>query len=230
MGYLEVIIRIFLAIILGGFIGLERQVKQRPAGVKTHVLVCVGAATIMVLSEYMFRKYYVEFGMTSDPLRLGAQVVSGVGFLGAGTIIHHGQSVRGLTTAASLWVVAAIGLAAGAGFYFLAVAVAIGIYIILLIFNKLLRRFERASDVSRIEVELFNKPKVLGAINLLLANNNIKILDMEFINPDLDGDTLEGDYEVIYLNMVLKFNEEMSMYTLVEQIKDIDGVLKVNRS
>lgn len=186
MEYIDVIIRILLAIVLGGVIGLERQVKQRPAGVKTHVLVCVGAATIMVLSEYMFRKYYIEFGMTSDPARLGAQVVSGVGFLGAGTIIHHGQSVRGLTTAASLWVVAAIGLAAGAGFYFLAVTAAVGIYIILFIFNKLLRRMERASDVSAIQVELFNKPKVLGAINLLLANNNIKILDMEFINPELD--------------------------------------------
>lgn len=230
MDYSDIILRIVTATILGGIIGMERQFKHRPAGFKTHILVCVGSATIMVLSEYLFRKYHMEFGILSDPARLGAQVISGVGFLGAGTIIHHGQNVRGLTTAASLWVVAAIGLAAGSGFYFLAIVVSISIYIILFIFNKLYRRIRSVRDVSGLRVQLLNKPKAIGAINLLLAKNNIRILDMEFINPNMDTDGSEGDNDVIYINLTLKMTEELSVYTLIQQLEKITGVIKVERS
>lgn len=225
----EVALRIAASIILGGIIGLERQFKQRPAGFKTHILVCVGSATIMVLSEYMFRKYYAEFGLLTDPSRLGAQVISGVGFLGAGTIIHHGQNVRGLTTAASLWVVAAIGLAAGAGYFFLAGLVAVSIYIILFIFNKIYNKFTSHSDVSSLQIKLLNKAKAIGAINLMLAKNNIKILDMNYINPSLD-DEMEHVAEIIYLHLVLKMNEDISIAALSKSIQGINGVIEVENA
>lgn len=225
----EICLRIGMAVVLGGIIGLERQFKHRPAGFKTHILVCVGAATVMALSEQLFRRYYAEFGILSDPARLGAQVISGIGFLGAGTIIHHGQNVRGLTTAASLWVVAAIGLAAGAGFYSLAIIVSIGIYIILYIFNKVYDRLRRNSDVAGLRIKLLNKPKSIGAINILLANNDVRILDMEFINTaaELDGGT--GGEEVIFLNLTLKMQPDLSIYILTQQIEKIPGVIKVEQ-
>jgi putative Mg2+ transporter-C (MgtC) family protein len=111
--YLAVILRIMMAFVLGGILGLERGLKQRPAGLRTHMLVCVGACMIMLTNQYI----YQVFGV-GDPVRMGAQVVSGIGFLGAGTIMvtKHSQ-IRGLTTAAGLWATAAVGLATGIGFY-----------------------------------------------------------------------------------------------------------------
>lgn len=224
----EVVIRIMAAIVLGGCIGMERQFKQRPAGFKTHILVCVGSATVMVLSEYMFQKYHAAYGMTADPLRLGAQVVSGVGFLGAGTIMHHGANIKGLTTAASLWVVAAIGLASGAGFYFLAIVVTVSICIVLFIFNKIYKGLRNVSDVTSLQIELLNKPKAIGAINILLAAHNIKILDLEFVDPLQQMDSGDGA-EVVFLNLMLKMTPEFSIYALITQMEEINGVIKIER-
>ena len=111
--YLAVVLRIMAAFFLGGILGLERGLKQRPAGLRTHMLVCVGACMIMLTNQYI----YQVFGV-GDPVRMGAQVVSGIGFLGAGTIMvtKHSQ-IKGLTTAAGLWATAAVGLATGIGFY-----------------------------------------------------------------------------------------------------------------
>ena len=111
MSLLDVFIRILLATVLGGLIGIEREIREHTAGFRTHILVSVGAAAFTVASSFG-----VE-GTAFDPNRISAQVVTGIGFLGAGAIIRYGVSVRGLTTAASLWAVAAVGLAAGQGFY-----------------------------------------------------------------------------------------------------------------
>ena len=109
---LSITIRLLLAMGVGLVIGIDREMKRRVAGIKTHILVCVGAAMVMITSQYML----TQFG-TGDPARLGAQVISGVGFLGVGTIIVTGRNqVRGLTTAASIWACACLGLAAGIGF------------------------------------------------------------------------------------------------------------------
>ncbi len=109
---LGIIIRLVMALALGGVIGLEREVHGRQAGLRTHILVCLASALMMIVSIQMS-----SLGQGIDPSRIAAQVVSGIGFLGAGTILRMGASVRGLTTAASLWTVAGIGLAVGAGFY-----------------------------------------------------------------------------------------------------------------
>ena len=117
------LLRVVVAAALGGAVGLERELREREAGFRTHMLVAVGSALFTLVSAYGFREFLVGGGsvIRADPTRIAAQIVTGIGFLGAGAIIRQGLSVRGLTTAATLWVVAAIGIASGAGYYSAAV-------------------------------------------------------------------------------------------------------------
>jgi putative Mg2+ transporter-C (MgtC) family protein len=119
----EILLRLVAAAALGGAIGIERELREREAGFRTHLLVAVGSALFTLISAYAWTDF--EFsrasGVTFDPTRIAAQIVTGIGFLGAGAIIRHGLTVRGLTTAATLWIVAAVGMACGAGFYWAAV-------------------------------------------------------------------------------------------------------------
>lgn len=112
----HILMRLLCAMVVGMVIGMEREYTHRPAGLRTHILVSLGACAVMITGQMIFHQYR-PFGGTSDPARLAAQVISGVGFLGAGTIMREGVNVKGLTTAASLWAVACLGIAAGAGYY-----------------------------------------------------------------------------------------------------------------
>lgn len=130
----EVILRLFLAVLFSGLIGLEREVSGRAAGFRTHILVCVGSTLVMLTAMHLVDLYR---GIASvDPGRVAAQVVSGIGFLGAGTIIQIRDSVRGLTTAAGLWAAAGIGLAVGSGFYVGAVATTIIVLMVLYLLSR----------------------------------------------------------------------------------------------
>ncbi|HEU0303326.1 MAG TPA: MgtC/SapB family protein, partial [Gaiellaceae bacterium] len=119
----EILVRLTAAAALGGVIGIERELREREAGFRTHLLVSVGAALFTLVSAYAWSDFTFsqEDSVTFDPTRIAAQIVTGIGFIGAGAIIRQGLSVRGLTTAATLWMVAAIGMACGAGFYWAAV-------------------------------------------------------------------------------------------------------------
>ena len=119
LGWDEALGRLTLAAVLGGAIGFERELRDREAGLRTHLLVCLGSALFTIVSAYGFREFLTSGDQVvrADPTRIAAQIVTGIGFLGAGAIIRQGISVRGLTTAATLWVAAAIGIAAGAGYY-----------------------------------------------------------------------------------------------------------------
>ena len=117
MGLEVITFRLACALIIGVVIGTERETAHRPAGMRTHMLVALGSCAVMITSQLMFSQYYA-MGANADPGRLSAQVIAGVGFLGAGTIIREGASVKGLTTAASIWTVACLGIAVGAGYYF----------------------------------------------------------------------------------------------------------------
>ena len=145
---LEFILRIFVAAILGGLIGLEREYRAKEAGFRTHFLVALGAALFMIISAYGFEGVLTNENMRLDPSRIAAQVVSGIGFIGAGTIIFqkNENAVRGLTTAAGVWVVAAIGLACGAGMYMVAVSSTLFVLLGLEAFNYFLRKFDRRRD------------------------------------------------------------------------------------
>lgn len=140
------IIRLIMALILGGLIGYERQAQSKSAGLRTHTLVCVGSCLCMIISINIAMDYYFTFGYNnSDPERIAAQVVSGVGFIGAGTILANqkDRSVRGLTTAAGLWAVSAIGLVVGAGYLVIACVATALIFLVLTVFVRLEGRFRK---------------------------------------------------------------------------------------
>jgi putative Mg2+ transporter-C (MgtC) family protein len=154
----EALLRLALAAVLGGLIGVERELREREAGLRTHLLVAVGSALFTIVGAYGFHSFLAsgQAVVRADPTRIAAQIVTGIGFLGAGAIIRQGFSVRGLTTAATLWVVAAVGLAAGAGYYSGAVittaVVLVALWPLRLLAYRMLRRF-RAED-GRLLVEL----------------------------------------------------------------------------
>jgi putative Mg2+ transporter-C (MgtC) family protein len=154
----ESLLRLSLAAVLGGMIGIERELREREAGLRTHLLVALGSALFTIVGAYGFHAF-LDSGQSvvrADPTRIAAQIVTGIGFLGAGAIIRQGLSVRGLTTAATLWVVAAVGLAAGAGYYSAAVittaVVLVALWPLRVIAYRILRRY-RAED-GRLVVEL----------------------------------------------------------------------------
>jgi putative Mg2+ transporter-C (MgtC) family protein len=152
----EILLRLGVAAALGGAIGIEREIRERQAGLRTHMLVSVGAALFTLASAYAFDDflYSQATGITLDPTRIAAQIVTGIGFLGAGAIIRQGLSIRGLTTAATLWVVAAIGLAAGAGFYVAAVFATAVVLIALWPLRGIARRLGAHEEEGRLLVDL----------------------------------------------------------------------------
>lgn len=166
--------RLTLATICGGLVGLERVKKRRPAGFRTYMLVCLGAALTMVISQYLYKS-----GQTTDLSRLGAQVINGVGFLGAGTVIVTGrQQIKGLTTAAGLWASACMGLAIGAGFYFGALVGCGFIILTTSLLSMLEGRIMSTARNMNIYVE-FTGTDDIGAIIETVKKNDIKIFDIE---------------------------------------------------
>ena len=174
----EVLLKLVLAVILGGSVGWEREILDRPAGLRTHVLVCVGAASYMLVGTMMADGH----GRNIDPSRIGSQVATGMGFLGAGTIIRHGSVVRGLTTAASLWTVAAIGLCLGAGGR--AYAVAIAATAVVLITLTALSRVERVMVAKRqyrnLILHLLHPRERVRQIQECLHGVGVRVQGMDF--------------------------------------------------
>ena len=147
----QIALRLACAMVVGFFIGLEREYTHRPAGLRTHILVALGACVVSITGEILFTQY-AALGATPDPARLSAQVITGVGFLGAGTIMKEGVNVKGLTTAASVWAVACLGIASGFGYYALALLGLVFIFITLTLVEGLQHRFIQvySSDVQYI--------------------------------------------------------------------------------
>ena len=174
VNFLSTFVRLALAMLCGGVLGLERGKKHRPAGFRTYMLVCVGATLVMLTNQYIC----MEYG-TGDPARLGAQVISGIGFLGAGTIIVTGRNrVKGLTTAAGLWACACVGLALGIGFYSGAV---IGCTLILVVMSVLHRMDDRmTANTKTLDMYMeFQKMSDLGAFMSKIKEFGMKISEIE---------------------------------------------------
>lgn len=183
--WISVIIRILVAFLLGGALGVERGLKQRPAGLRTYMLVCVGACMIMLTNQYIYQVF-----QTGDPVRMGAQVVSGIGFLGAGTIIvtKHSQ-IKGLTTAAGLWAAAAVGLATGIGFYEAAIAGAVVIFITLTVLNRLDMKMHRKARYFDMYIELPRQIS-LGTFISDARQKDIIVDDLQMESPTgIDSNT-----------------------------------------
>jgi putative Mg2+ transporter-C (MgtC) family protein len=213
----ELLYRLLLAVILGGLIGFEREYTHRPAGFRTHILVCVGAALVMVTSEFMFWKYKGIVNM--DPARLGAQVITGIGFLGAGTIIHEGFNVKGLTTAASLWTVACIGLAVGIGFYAGAIIVATIIFITLIVLKKIEDNFARQNRLKIIFIQSEPNPRLITSISRIMEKYNGTVKKIEFVNWEKD--------DSMVVRVVVKLSDNQLKIPMINEIMQTEGIKRV---
>jgi putative Mg2+ transporter-C (MgtC) family protein len=173
---LDISLRLFVAAVLGAAIGLEREIHAHPAGMRTHLLVSLGSAAFTVLSIFFFEAPAAPNGsLPTDPARIAAQIVSGIGFLGAGAILKYGSSVRGLTTAASLWATAAVGMAAGAGAWLVALITTVLVVLSLGPLNWLIARFRlRQQNIFRLRI-LAGRLEALGEISRTLTNSKIEI-------------------------------------------------------
>ena len=181
--YLAVGLRLLTALIMGGVLGLERGMKNRPAGLRTYMLVCVGSCLIMMTNQYIF-----QATGTGDPTRMSAQVISGIGFLGAGTIVvtQHNQ-IKGLTTAAGLWACAAAGLALGIGFYEAALAGSAAIYVVLTLLQRMDDRMHRKGRLLDIYFELA-KGYPLGEFV-----RSVRSLDLDISSIHMESDVVLSD-------------------------------------
>jgi len=212
----ETLLRLVLAGVLGGVIGYEREHTNRPAGFRTHILVCVGAALVMVTSEFIFDMYSGKVNL--DPARLGAQVISGIGFLGAGTIIRDGFNVRGLTTAASLWAVSCVGIAAGIGFYSGAVIATVLIFLTLIILKKAEKHFTTKNRYRTFIVESGNTQGQVGQVTGIFEKYRIEIKNIQLYKSK-DNETM--------IKILVKMPGSTVDMQLLSDIQSLNGVGKV---
>ncbi len=213
--YLAVALRIFSAVLIGGLLGLERGLKNRAAGLRTYMLVCVGACIIMLTNQYIFQ----TFG-SGDPVRMGAQVVSGIGFLGAGTIIvTHRNQIKGLTTAAGLWSSAGVGLALGIGFYEAAVVGAVAIFVIMTLLQRMDNRMH--STTKRLDVCL----ELESQLSLADCLRQIREMSLEVSNVERENGT--GEVGTRCYTATIKSEKRRDHVELMDQIREIPGVIWV---
>ena len=214
---LSITVRMVLAVVCGGIIGIEREYKRRPAGFRTHILICLGAAMTTLTSQFL----YLNMHYYTDMARLGAQVVAGMGFIGAGTIIvtHH-QRVKGLTTAAGLWTAAIVGLALGGGFYEGGIAATVLILLAELLFSKLeYRMLDNAPEVN-LYMEYTGK-SCLKQILKLYRENELKVLNMEITRSK------ESETHNACAIFSLRLNKRCGVEKLLSQMHTVPGVVTV---
>ncbi|MBE6593306.1 MAG: MgtC/SapB family protein [Ruminococcaceae bacterium] len=216
IGWLTTVVRLVLAVICGGFIGLERERKRRPAGFRTHILICLGAAMTTLTSQYIA----LNLGANTDMARLGAQVIAGVGFIGAGTIIvTKRRQVKGLTTAAGLWTAAIVGLCCGAGFFEGAVLTTLVILMVEFAFVKLEYSVFNSSKAFNLYVE-YTGAQNLSAVVDTIKNNGVYIKDIEITKS-------QGDAAVSCAVFSLKMSKKQPHQMLITLILNLEGVLTV---
>lgn len=208
----EMLLRLGLALLLGGLIGIERETVEKPAGFRTHILVSLGAALFTLISREGF------FGSGADPARIASNIVVGIGFLGAGTIFRSGVTVQGLTTAASLWTVAAIGTAAGVGFYLGAVAATIAVMAVLIPFKSIERRIPRRGQ-GTVEVLMADRPGQLGKLGTVLGAHNVNIDHVEFT---------QKMNEHVGISLALRLPARVSREDVLVALGDVEGVEEVH--
>ena len=210
LNLVSIILRLTMAVIFGGIIGYGRERERRPAGLRTHILVSIGATLAMITNIYMCKIYN---GYT-DPTRLGAQVISGIGFLGAGTIIVTGKNkVRGLTTAAGLWACACMGLAIGAGFYSGAIIGCLFISAVTVALANIDKKINRNSRNITLYI-LVNSTTAASRLLQDIQSKNVKISDIEISNNNVSSNDLIG------ILLGLKISREVCHYDFIESIRN----------
>lgn len=225
----EIVFRLILSLIIGGGIGMEREYRNQPAGLRTHILVCIGSTVIALIqvqiaaSALNYAIDYPELAtvIRSDQARLIAQVVSGIGFLGAGTIIVSDRSIRGLTTAASIWAVAGLGLAIGMGYYTIAISSFIGVLFALLVVKKVIN----IRTLKKIEIRYIHREETKEFIMNYFVENKIRVGDVIFNVDFVDDYRIYTNIYTIDLPKGMtypKVMEDLSLYKNITKIRMID--------
>ena len=225
----ELVLRLVLSAIVGGLIGIEREANNRPAGLRTHILVTLGSALIMLISTHGFN----NLAYPGDPGRMAAQVVSGIGFLGAGTILRTGNSIRGLTTAASIWVCGGIGLAIGGGYYVGGLTTAAIVLFSLMSLGVLEKKIFTKNHKVLI-VQCKERPGLIGDIGHVFGKYSIIIKDIQiFRNNDEDDcekdgfiESLEmmGTPDSIEIHFAVKICKDFEMNGFLQEMSNINGI------
>ncbi|WP_303669945.1 MgtC/SapB family protein [Selenomonas ruminantium] len=219
----ELFLRLVLSCILGGIIGYERQSRRKSAGLRTNVLVCLGSCLIMVMSIGLYQD--VEGKTNADPARLAAQVVSGIGFLGAGAIMKEGLSVTGLTTAACLWVVAGVGLAVGAGFYTGALISTGLVFVTLGSLSRLDDWVDHEKNLS-LNIHTVDRPGQLMRISRCLEDLQLRVRGVK-VKADED-EMEEGGERSMYIDLEIFNKQSIKSIIIVDAVRQIDGVIRVD--
>ncbi|WP_034552473.1 MgtC/SapB family protein [Carnobacterium funditum] len=226
LDYLEITGRLLAAILFGGVIGYEREIKGHNAGLRTHILVCVGAtlfSLVQIQATYTTIKLAMESPnlfqvLNTDITRLPAQIVSGIGFLGAGTIIVTKRSVTGLTTAASIWATASLGIAVGMGYYFIAFS---GCLIILLVLMAI-RKVFRVQDYKTLEISYYKRKETKKAIQDYFDRQKILVMDMDYL-----VDSYKEDKAVYLIVYTLSIPDKLGSTRIVGDLSELDSVIGI---
>lgn len=218
--FLVIVSRLFIALILSGLIGFEREINNHSAGFRTHILVGVGSCLMMILSIFGFISFMEQYdNIRFDPARIPSYVISGIGFLGAGTIIVYGGTIKGLTTAASIWAVAGIGLVVGAGMYSVAIVTTLIILTSLIFLNQIEHFFPRFKSSNFIEVIASEEFQINEAVKSIEKNHfNIKQMEIK---------VLEGKQRRIHIWTNMKRNQ--NLVSLFDDISKLPGVVNITK-
>ena len=194
----EIVLRLLLAALLGACVGLERELRNQPAGLRTHIILALGATLAMCISIDLAMEFrpYVPNG---DPARLAAQVISGIGFLGAGAILRYGTSVRGLTTATSLWTIAIVGLGVGAGHYFSAIATSILLLVALVVLDEIEKRFTQGSTIRLVSLKALDRPQLVDELKRELTELDIEVKSIN-VTKNLKKNEVDLEATIMVLN------------------------------
>ncbi|HEY1165743.1 MAG TPA: MgtC/SapB family protein [Chitinophaga sp.] len=219
----EIILRLFLSAILGGLIGMDREKLEWAAGLRTHMLVCLGSALAMIVSSFGFDDILGQEGVILDPSRIASLVISGIGFIGAGTILFRKRkAIYGLTTAAGLWTVAAIGLAVGGGMYVAAIAATLITLLVLIGVKKIETRFF-SNDKKDLSIRIHFQHAALSVktVSQLLEEHGVPLGEITLIQHEKErADELE-----IVLS---KSAEQKKIMAAIDELRALDGILQVN--
>ena len=214
----DIIIRILVGALLGAAVGLERELNDQPAGLRTHIILVMGATLAMVLSVNLGH-LFARPGLPADPARLAAQVISGIGFLGAGAILRFGYNVKGLTTATSLWTMAIVGMAVGAGYYLVGL-ITTSIMLIVLVFLHIFKdRFVRAAATRYLTLEIDYSKGVVRSIRKIINN----------LSDSVSSFTIQRSVKNkrVRIQAVARFARDQKLENLIDTISEVEGVRNI---
>ena len=212
---LQIALRVLVSAVLGAIVGLERERSDQPAGLRTNMVLVIGATLAMVLSINL-GYLYAKPGTSADPARLAAQVISGIGFLGAGAILRFGYNVKGLTTASSLWTMAIVGMTVGAGYYLIGVFATVLMLIVLALLNVIEKRFLRTSIARYISIEVNFRKGVVKTIRHIVEEFAVSISNFTIQKHVKD--------ERLRIQVGAGIDRDQQLEDLIETLSDVDGV------